>query len=73
MYEGINVGSDIASKILKVTQPTITRKCRNHHAFPNATQDGQGQPWHIPVTDIIAYCQKYNISMDNLDELLKDI
>ena len=73
MYEGINVGSEIASKILNVTQATITRKCRNHRDFPNATQDGSGHPWHIPVTDIIAYCQQHNINIDNLDELLKDI
>ena len=73
MYEGINVGSEIASKVLHVSQANISKKCRNHRDFPNATQDGSYHPWHIPVTDIIAYCQQHNINTDNLGELLKGI
>lgn len=48
------VGSDIASQILHVQPATVTRMCRQKK-FPNATQDGPGHPWHIPLADIEEY------------------
>ena len=64
-----NIGSDIASRILSVSQATITRMCRKG-IFPNATQDGQGHPWHIPLEDIIAYCEQKGIKSDKIESLL---
>lgn len=64
-----NVGSDIASQIIGVKQATITRMCRKH-VFPNATQDGQGHPWHIPLGDIIDYGVQKGIDISNIDQYI---
>ncbi|MBQ9210352.1 MAG: hypothetical protein IJ153_01505 [Clostridia bacterium] len=64
-----NVGSDIASQIIGVKQATITKKCRKH-VFPNATQDEQGHPWHIPLGDIIDYCEQRGIDISDIEHYI---
>ena len=47
------VSSAEASRLLVMKQDKVTRLCRERK-LPNATQDGYGQPWHIPLSDIEA-------------------
>lgn len=48
------VGTAVASQLLGVKQATVSKMCRQGR-FPNASQDNQGHPWHIPLEDIENY------------------
>lgn len=54
------VGTAAASQLLKVKQATVSKMCRQGK-FPNATQDKEGHPWHIPLEDIEEYLHKRKI------------
>ncbi|MBP3392739.1 MAG: helix-turn-helix domain-containing protein [Clostridia bacterium] len=43
-----DIGTKEASIKWGVSQKTIQRWCREGK-IPNATQDGKGSPWHIPI------------------------
>lgn len=45
------IGTKEAARILCVTQETIRRYCKEG-TIHNATQDGDGSPWHIPKESV---------------------
>ena len=48
------LGTKQAGEFLGISRDTVSRLCRMH-LFPNATQDAEGHPWHIPFEDVELY------------------
>ena len=53
------VGTKAASEMLNLSQTTVSKLCREKK-LPNAVQDDQGHPWHIPVSDIEEYKKQHS-------------
>ena len=56
------MGTKVAAEILGVSQPTVSKWCRETDFFPNAIQDAKGSPWHIPVDEVYALLEKRSVS-----------
>ena len=55
--EGEDVlGTFAVAKILGMSRDRVSALCRKG-AFPQARQDGQGRPWHIPKEDVENYAR----------------